>query len=783
MNAIRTLTLRPGTERKNVAKFETCQSTSPLCSDHSTFKWRITMFSIFRTLITFVFCLSLGITVFAQTRRSNGNASSPIVTATTSNGHVRYASLGEVNQTRLQVFAVDGRQVYDSDLRLGNLIDWSLLDQQGQRLTDGSYAFLITVREFSGTLTQKYGTALLENDHVTLQQAAREEMPQSQALALQANKVADVLGAVDRIGAAALTATPVVSTEVVPVIEPVPSVKKSASTITTAVAAPGAESLTGTGTQNRLAKWTDNAGTLGDSVITESSGNIGIGTTSPTHKLDVQTTGANGAIRSVNETAGVRGLISEQHSSNVVGAVFVGLKSRGTLAAPTAVVPNDFGAFFSNKWYDGTSYVQSGAFGFTVDGPVSTGVVPTRLSFVTSTTSGDGATAHGVERMTILSGGNVGIGTTLPAARLHVAGTTSSTATPIAIIESSGVQMPISFRQGGTEMARIRANSAGDLVFATTNGSDKDIFFRAGDDSSTDMFIQSSTGNVGIGTTSPDANAKLDVNNGAILSSGSAGGRLSANNPNNQSASVHLDWFNDVARIRYGGSGAGAANGFVIQGQGDDRKLSVDNDGDLFVVGDIEGGNRFFFGTSVPSTIAGFPQQDACFRPLAVDRLQLTECSSSIRYKTDVRGFTPGLDLARRLRPVSFRWKGSSSPDVGLIAEEVARVEPLLVTRNSKGEIVGVKYDRIGVVLLNAVREQQAQIKTQQQQLSAKDERIANLAARLARYESNFARYDSRLASLERSVAGGKRTKRQVAARVNSTRKRWLRRAAPSKAD
>ncbi|HKO45249.1 MAG TPA: hypothetical protein VJU84_18380, partial [Pyrinomonadaceae bacterium] len=296
------------------------------------------MFSIFRTFFTLLFSLSLAVNVFAQTRRANGQASNPIVTATTSNGRVRYASLGEVNQTRLQVFAADGRQVYDSDLRLGNLIDWSLLDQQGQRLTDGSYAFLITVREFSGTLTQKYGTALLESDHVTLQQTAREEMPQPQALALQANKVADVLGGVDRIGAAALTATPVVSSEALPVIEPAPSVKTASTTTTTttSVAAPVAENLTGTGTQNRLAKWTDNAGTLGDSVAAESAGNIGIGTTSPTHKLDVQSPGANGAIRSVNETFGVRGLISEQHSSNVVGAIFVGLKSRGTLAAPTA---------------------------------------------------------------------------------------------------------------------------------------------------------------------------------------------------------------------------------------------------------------------------------------------------------------------------------------------------------------------------------------------------------------------------------------------------------------
>ncbi|HEY5884689.1 MAG TPA: hypothetical protein VIT88_08385 [Pyrinomonadaceae bacterium] len=161
--------------------------------------------------------------MIAQTRRTGAQNSNPIVTATTSNGRVRYASLGEVNQTRLQVFSADGRQVYDSDLRLGNLIDWPLLDQQGQRVTDGSYAFLITVREFSGNLTQKYGTAVLESDQVTLQQIAKDEMPQAQALALQANKVSEVLTSVDRIGAAALSATPITISEVVPVIEAVPA--------------------------------------------------------------------------------------------------------------------------------------------------------------------------------------------------------------------------------------------------------------------------------------------------------------------------------------------------------------------------------------------------------------------------------------------------------------------------------------------------------------------------------------------------------------------------------
>jgi hypothetical protein len=50
-------------------------------------------------------------------------------------------------------------------------------------------------------------------------------------------------------------------------------------------------------------------------------------------------------------------------------------------------------------------------------------------------------------------------------------------------------------------------------------------------------------------------------------------------------------------------------------------------------------------------------------------------------------------------------------------------VEPLLVTHNNKGEIEGVKYDRITVALINGMKEQQEQIKTLQAlntQLSAR---------------------------------------------------------------
>jgi hypothetical protein len=96
---------------------------------------------------------------------------------------------------------------------------------------------------------------------------------------------------------------------------------------------------------------------------------------------------------------------------------------------------------------------------------------------------------------------------------------------------------------------------------------------------------------------------------------------------------------------------------------------------------------------------------------------QISTCSSSLRYKTNIAPFSSGLNLVNRLRPITFDWKDGGMHDLGLGAEVVAAVEPLLVHYNDKGEVEGVKYDRIGVVVLNAIKEQQTQIEQQQKQI------------------------------------------------------------------
>jgi hypothetical protein len=107
---------------------------------------------------------------------------------------------------------------------------------------------------------------------------------------------------------------------------------------------------------------------------------------------------------------------------------------------------------------------------------------------------------------------------------------------------------------------------------------------------------------------------------------------------------------------------------------------------------------------------------------------QLADCmASSLRYKEQVRRFAPGLGLLNRLRPVSFTWKESGERDFGLIAEEVAAIEPLLVMRNAQGAVQGIKYDRLGVVLINALRQQQEQLRRQQERLDQQQLQLEGL--------------------------------------------------------
>ena len=94
---------------------------------------------------------------------------------------------------------------------------------------------------------------------------------------------------------------------------------------------------------------------------------------------------------------------------------------------------------------------------------------------------------------------------------------------------------------------------------------------------------------------------------------------------------------------------------------------------------------------------------------------------SARRFKTDIADMRNASEALLALRPVTFHYKPELDktciPQFGLVAEEVAEVNPDLVTHDAKGELSTVRYEAINAMLLNeflkehrTVQEQKAMI-------------------------------------------------------------------------
>ncbi len=118
---------------------------------------------------------------------------------------------------------------------------------------------------------------------------------------------------------------------------------------------------------------------------------------------------------------------------------------------------------------------------------------------------------------------------------------------------------------------------------------------------------------------------------------------------------------------------------------------------------------------------------------------QLGTATSSKRFKEDIQTMAGVSEAIYGLRPVTFKYKAAidpkGGPEFGLIAEEVAQVDPNLVVRDRQGEIYTVRYEAVNAMMLNEflkehrkVEEQSAEI----QQLSQSVQELKAMVARLA---------------------------------------------------
>ena len=119
---------------------------------------------------------------------------------------------------------------------------------------------------------------------------------------------------------------------------------------------------------------------------------------------------------------------------------------------------------------------------------------------------------------------------------------------------------------------------------------------------------------------------------------------------------------------------------------------------------------------------------------------QLGTQSSSRRFKKDIAAMDAASETLLSLKPVTFHYKSDTkgTPQFGLIAEDVAKVNPDLVVRDKNGEIYTVRYDAVNAMLLNEflkehhkVQEQQATINELKSTVAQQQEGMRAFAATL----------------------------------------------------
>lgn len=281
-------------------------------------------------------------------------------------------------------------------------------------------------------------------------------------------------------------------------------------------------------------------------LLNPNGGNVGIGTTSPTQIFDVYATGSGAALPvfRTNNTSnsymtiktstggmniGVGATTPHPYLYSSTGNLFIGADGSPTLyisgmsngnvgigttspnntlevlgssaktirlTAPssgggTGIVFADGGTPSKYNWLAGAQYNVSNAFEITP----STAI---------------GGTTFSTPALTILNGGNVGIGTTSPATALHIASSAALSILSLDRLSGSTRKAVIDFKQSGTSRWQL----GNDLNDTNT----QNFFLWDSAASAARLFVDSS-GNVGINTTSPTAARLVIANNGANTTS------------------------------------------------------------------------------------------------------------------------------------------------------------------------------------------------------------------------------------------------------------------------
>jgi len=119
---------------------------------------------------------------------------------------------------------------------------------------------------------------------------------------------------------------------------------------------------------------------------------------------------------------------------------------------------------------------------------------------------------------------------------------------------------------------------------------------------------------------------------------------------------------------------------------------------------------------------------------------QLGTMSSSRRFKHEIKPMDTASQAILSLKPVTFNYKSdnTNTPQFGLIAEDVAAVNPDLVVRDQNGQIYTVRYDAVNAMLLNEFLKAHRKMEAQQKQIDDLTARLNQQAAQIQKVSARI---------------------------------------------
>jgi predicted ribosome quality control (RQC) complex YloA/Tae2 family protein len=128
---------------------------------------------------------------------------------------------------------------------------------------------------------------------------------------------------------------------------------------------------------------------------------------------------------------------------------------------------------------------------------------------------------------------------------------------------------------------------------------------------------------------------------------------------------------------------------------------------------------------------------------------KLGTVASSARFKDEIKPMAEASEAILALKPVTFRYKKELDPDrtpqFGLVAEDVAKVNPDLVVRDAEGKVYTVRYEAVNAMLLNEFLKEHRKNQKQEATITDLKAEIATLAAMVKEQDAKIQRVNDKL--------------------------------------